>query len=254
MSDKNLHERLMRIHNRMVVIKPTAMIETDHSALQRAHQFIRDLSSEPKTWEEKLAIKYYSRLFREFAIADLSRYKESQVGFRWRLEREVLEGKGQFICGSKGCNTALSLESYEVNFSYVEGGAKKQALVKVKLCADCGSKLNHGRGEKSYKIVRKRERDEDPSHGEENSKAQKILKAAEVLQYALGAESQRGGVERPSKADNDNQKARTDQKSMAQTDTLTADEGMWGQTNEQQIEDSARGLADIDEFLDDLFS
>ena len=36
----------------------------------------------------------YDKLFKEFAIADLSRYKEKKIGLRWRTEREVVCGKG----------------------------------------------------------------------------------------------------------------------------------------------------------------
>ena len=48
----------------------------------------------------RLARRYYSKLFREFCIADLSRHKEGRVGLRWRTQREVVAGKGQFICGA----------------------------------------------------------------------------------------------------------------------------------------------------------
>lgn len=59
-------------------------------------------------------------------------------------------GKGQFTCGAKGCNATAGLASYEVNFSYVEAGSAKQALVKLRLCDACAAKLNYRR-EKQYK-------------------------------------------------------------------------------------------------------
>jgi len=34
------------------------------------------------TWEVKLARKYYAKLFKEYCLADLSRYKESKIGER----------------------------------------------------------------------------------------------------------------------------------------------------------------------------
>lgn len=41
-----------------------------------------------------------SKLFKEYAIADLTRYKEGRVGLRWRTQREVVSGRGQFSCGA----------------------------------------------------------------------------------------------------------------------------------------------------------
>lgn len=40
-----------------------------------------------------MAKRYVSKLFKEYALADLSRCKQGQVGLRWRVEREVIEGK-----------------------------------------------------------------------------------------------------------------------------------------------------------------
>ena len=37
------------------------------------------------------------------------------MGMRWRTEREVVAGKGQFICGAKGCSERRGLASFEVN-------------------------------------------------------------------------------------------------------------------------------------------
>ncbi|RWW34025.1 hypothetical protein GW17_00001229 [Ensete ventricosum] len=58
----------------------------------------------------------------------------AQIGLRWRTEKEVVSGKGQFICGNKKCNEKDGLGSYEVNFSYLEAGENKQALVKLVAC------------------------------------------------------------------------------------------------------------------------
>ena len=52
-------------------------------------------------------------------------------GLRWRTKTEVVEGRGQFSCGCKGCDQRQQLASYELPFSYKEGGQQRQALVKV---------------------------------------------------------------------------------------------------------------------------
>ncbi|KAF6158584.1 hypothetical protein GIB67_040098, partial [Kingdonia uniflora] len=95
-----------------------------------------------------------------YCIADMSFYKKGKIGLRWRTEKEVISGKGQFICGSKQCNEQDGLASYEassccnylklttysihslgVNFSYFEAGENKQALVKLVACNRCAEKL-----------------------------------------------------------------------------------------------------------------
>lgn len=50
---------------------------------------------------------------------------------RWRIEKEVMSGKGQFTCGEKRCSEQEGLRTWEMNFSYQEQGAKKNALVKL---------------------------------------------------------------------------------------------------------------------------
>lgn len=52
---------------------------------------------------------------------------------RWRTEKEVIVGKGQFECGSKTCKEKENLRSWELNFGYVEHGEKKNALVKLSM-------------------------------------------------------------------------------------------------------------------------
>uniref|UniRef100_H0V2T9 FRA10A associated CGG repeat 1 n=1 Tax=Cavia porcellus TaxID=10141 RepID=H0V2T9_CAVPO len=89
-------------------------------------------SSRKKKREKRLAKKYYDKLFKEYCIADLSRYKENKFGFRWRIEKEVISGKGQFFCGNKCCDTKEGLKSWEVNFGYIEHGEKRNALVKLR--------------------------------------------------------------------------------------------------------------------------
>ena len=54
-----------------------------------------------------------------------------QIAMRWRIEKEVVSGKGQFSCGNKRCDADAKLRSWEVNFAYVEHGEKKNALVKL---------------------------------------------------------------------------------------------------------------------------
>jgi len=99
---------------------------------------------------------YYDRLFKEYCLADLKLYKEGRIAMRWRAEKEVFEGKGQFICGSVRCQEKLELRSWEVNFGYIEDGEKKNALVKLRLCADCSVKLNYRKQMREASLARRR--------------------------------------------------------------------------------------------------
>lgn len=114
----------------------------DFDVLQSQHKFLWGASDEVDSWEKRLAKAYYDKLFKEYAVADLSRYRERKVALRWRTEKEVLVGKGQFVCGSRLCSGREGLISWEVNFAYVEAGVRRNALVKVRLCSGCSKKLN----------------------------------------------------------------------------------------------------------------
>ncbi|XP_019738916.1 protein FRA10AC1 [Hippocampus comes] len=139
--------------------------KTDSDVLRENHRFLwRDEDEEDMTWEKELAKKYYDKLFKEYCIADLSRYKENKFGFRWRTESEVVSGKGQFLCGNKRCEKQDGLKSWEVNFAYVEQGEKRNALVKLRLCPECSYKLNyhHKRKEAKAKKTTAREENREP--------------------------------------------------------------------------------------------
>lgn len=151
---------------------------TDADVLRENHKFIRDDEEDAKNqhdWEVRAAQKYYNKvastacdtwhtpdvllaavllqLYREYCIADMSRYKEGKVAMRWRVEKEVVTGKGHFVCGAKTCNENKGLRSFEVNFAYVEAGERKNALVKLRLCPCCGFQLHY----KKYKSLSRSE-------------------------------------------------------------------------------------------------
>ncbi|XP_006831215.1 PREDICTED: protein FRA10AC1 [Chrysochloris asiatica] len=130
---------------------------TDLDVIRENHRFLWHEEDEvDMTWEKRLAKKYYDKLFKEYCIADLSRYKENKFGFRWRVEKEVVSGKGQFFCGNKCCDVKEGLKSWEVNFAYTEHGEKRNALVKLRLCQDCSFKLNFHHRKKEVKLKNKK--------------------------------------------------------------------------------------------------
>ncbi|KAK2637052.1 hypothetical protein Ddye_031844 [Dipteronia dyeriana] len=135
-------------------------VKTDLDTLREGYRFIRsEEDDKDSSWEQRLVKRYYDKLFKEYCIADMSHYKSGKIGLRWRTEKEVLSGKGQFICGSKHCDEKNGLASYEVNFSYVEAGENKQALVKLVTCERCAEKLHYKR-QKEKELLESREKED----------------------------------------------------------------------------------------------
>ncbi|XP_061315142.1 protein FRA10AC1 isoform X2 [Pezoporus flaviventris] len=155
--------------------------KTDLDVIRENHRFLWNEEDEADmNWEKRLAKKYYDKLFKEYCIADISRYKENKFGFRWRHEKEVISGKGQFSCGNKHCDEKEGLKSWEVNFGYVEHGEKKNALVKLRLCPECSHKLNFHHRRKEVKACKKRgtagPKSKEPKSKKKKSSAKKKSK------------------------------------------------------------------------------
>lgn len=109
----------------------------------RHHEFIRS-GKEAHERDAIQAKKYWDQLHKEYALADLSRWRERKVGLRWRTETEVLSGKGQFQCAALDCDGVIALHSFELPFRYLEHSIQKEALVKVRVCGTCAPKLFGG--------------------------------------------------------------------------------------------------------------
>ena len=63
---------------------------TDYDVIRENHKFLWDDEEDTDLgWERKLAKKYWNKLYKEYTICDLSRYKENKIAFRWRVEKEV---------------------------------------------------------------------------------------------------------------------------------------------------------------------
>ena len=160
---KQLINNYLLMHGRGVehFKRSTDNDKNDYDVLKEKHCFLWDNDDEPVNWESRLAKVYYDKLYKEYSIADLSRYKENKIALRWRVEREVVSGKGQFLCGNKCCDEMSDLQSWEVNFGYMEHGEKKNALVKLRLCPECSVKLNYHHKRQKWRTHSK---DKESSH------------------------------------------------------------------------------------------
>lgn len=141
--------------------RDTSKDKNDLDVIRENHKFLWNEDDKTDSWELQFAKRYYDKLFKEYCIADLIFYKENKVALRWRTEKEVIIGKGQFICGNKRCSDKEGLKTWEVNFAYIEQGSKKNALVKIRLCPDCSKKLNYHSKKKEIKRL-KRARHKSP--------------------------------------------------------------------------------------------
>ncbi|QRV90044.1 Folate-sensitive fragile site protein Fra10Ac1 [Ceratobasidium sp. AG-Ba] len=125
--------------------------KSELDGLIEQHKFLRDDDDkelEELSTDERIAVKYYRGLFKEFGLIDLKHYKSGKFALRWRTEDEVVEGYGQFTCGNTRCayhkeqeRRQPTLLTLELPFAYEEQGEAKQALVKVVLCERCKKKL-----------------------------------------------------------------------------------------------------------------
>ncbi|XP_063705768.1 protein FRA10AC1 [Culicoides brevitarsis] len=129
--------------------------KTDFDIIRENHRFVWNSDDVDDSWEKKLAKKYFDKLFKEYTISDLSQYKDNRVALRWRVEKEIVTGKGQFICGERKCDERENLRSWEVNFGYVEEGIKKNTLVKLRLCPSCSDKLNYRSKKREIKRLKR---------------------------------------------------------------------------------------------------
>ncbi|KAK6504652.1 hypothetical protein TWF481_006591 [Arthrobotrys musiformis] len=166
--------------------------KTERDLLEQEFEFLRDDSNDSGNNDaaKEIAKKYYENLFREFALIDLSRWREGQVALRWRTKQEVLQGLGQFTCASLTCprhaaapteesidefslddtrpnnkseaaGEGVGLETFEMNFGYIEKGVKKNALVKVCVCEKCAGKLRRVKEGRKDDDRRERRRSKD---------------------------------------------------------------------------------------------
>jgi protein FRA10AC1 len=89
--------------------------DSDYEELKKSYKFIIDdeneqqeedeqsKSNQKSSWKDRMVQTYHSHLYKTHVIADLTQYKTSRIGLRWRTEQEVMIGKGVETCGNKHC-------------------------------------------------------------------------------------------------------------------------------------------------------
>lgn len=114
-------------------------------------------------------------------------HESGRIGLRWRTEKEVIAGRGQFSCASKHCESNDNLHSYEVPFEYNEQGTTKNELVKVRVCINCARKLYYEKL-KTMRRERRKKRRLSRDGGDSDSDAP-INSHDEILQELFNFQS-----------------------------------------------------------------
>ena len=216
------HKQIMQHYKPNPLPQPKPITELE--ILKQNHQFIRHDS--PQSWQERLATKYYSKLFREYCLGDFSHYKTGKLGLRWRTRDECVSGKGQFICGNIQCSALQKLKSWEVVFRYLEHGQVKKEMVKIRLCDECTDQMNYSR---------KRVATEEATR-DESSRAKKVR--AEKDQVAVEEEIARHADGEANEVDEEGQ------------DEKIKESTIWD--NPIELEKEISKEEDMDEFLNSL--
>nr|CAG4649798.1 EOG090X0H59 [Scapholeberis mucronata] len=212
----------------------------DFDVIKENHQFLWEEDDSIDTWGKQLAKKYHDKLFKEYCICDLRKYKENKVGIRWRIEKEVVTGKGQFSCGEQHCSEKSHLRTWEVNFAYIEHGVKKNSLVKIRLCGECSRKLNYHHQKKE--VTKKKKSKKEKSKSSQSPSSSKDTDPTDQPRHEEShASSVVTGPEDISGTSS----------SREETSSATSNTDIWRE-NQQSIEEKSRD-EEFEEFLEDLF-
>ena len=155
--------------------------ETDADAFKQHLRFVRKADGEENAGADtdagaddrltKAAKAFEAQLYREYALADLSRHQSHQIGLRWRTAGECQAGKGETSCGALDCAATEPLTRIEVPFTYREAGTKLTTLVKITVCPSCEDKVT---------FIARRERDKQKKKKKKMMKMKKKQRRKEV--------------------------------------------------------------------------
>lgn len=243
LSDKERHNYILSHY----VLPTTAEGESrkhkrDIDVIRENHRFLwdeEDASIDTLSWDQRLALRYYRKLFKEYCIADLTRYKENKIALRWRTEQEVVTGLGQFQCGSRHCSERDGLRSWEVNFKYIEEGALQNALVKLRLCPIHTDQLNYHTKKKEHKRQRRREKEERKAEKKRTNKKRKLTDNVEDSKDMEETDTQQP------------EEATTSEKSEKPNEAVDVDEKIWSKELDISQEQPSREQ-EFERYLEDL--
>ena len=154
---------------------------------------------------------------------------------RWRTEKEVVTGRGQFACANKKCDERNKLRTWEVNFGYVENGEKKNALVKCRLCFECSYKLNYHH--KKKEVTRRKK----------SSKKKKKKRSKSSRNSDTSSSSDENSDDTVAERKKVEEKRKAEEEKKIEKDATD----LWSKPAEREEEKSRTEV--FDEFLEELF-
>lgn len=86
-----LHKHLVNLYSlntkgsTSLLRRDTSRDRTDLDVIRENHKFLWEEDEVADSWEKQLAKKYYDKLFKEYCICDLTRYKENKVSLSINL-------------------------------------------------------------------------------------------------------------------------------------------------------------------------
>ena len=255
--------------------RDTTNDRNDFDIIRENHRFLwstNELTEAEQSWEARLAKRYYEKLFKEYCIVDLSQYRKNLCAMRWRTEKEVFSGKGQFECGEKHCQSRekagdpeSALSSWEVNFAYTEHDVRKNALVKVRLCPECSAKLNfHSQKRLIKKTVKKQIKMEEEIIGKRKEEERKLKKkrrekkhrrqSAESSSSSSSSSTEESGDEKMENNEVNEQKLSVEEKNKIDRESKMAAQSaseIWAKKT--TVLEAEKSINDeFDDFIDDL--
>ena len=159
---------------------------------------------------------------------------------RWRTEKEVVAGKGQFACANKKCEERNKLRTWEVNFGYVENKEKKNALVKCRLCFECSYKLNYHH--KKKEVTRRKKSDKKKKKKKKKKKRSKSSRNSDT-----SSSSDDSSDETPADRKKVEEKRKAEEEEKIEKEATD----LWSKPVEREEEKSRTEV--FDEFLEELF-
>lgn len=260
LSDKERHDYIL---NHFILNKNYLAQQRKHKrdidVIRDHHRFLWDDNNDAEiedSWEGRLAKRYYDKLFKEYCIADLSRYKENKVALRWRTEAEVVAGIGQFQCGSRKCMAKELLRSWEVNFAYQELGERKNALVKIRLCPEHSEQLNYGSKKREVKRLKRAERQQAKEEKKEKRKSKFKRSENEKYNHEIVEKNEKLLTDTsdnsiPQGSEEDKQQATTSTEIGRREEEIETSKDIWNKKSDIEIEPVARET-EFERYLEDL--
>lgn len=112
----DLHKRLINDYilknpgDTKLLQRDTSKDRTDYDVIRENHRFLWD-DDELDSWEKQLAKRYYDKLFKEYCICDLSRYKDNKVKHSVMVNlignlfliSNSFSGCNAMACGERSC-------------------------------------------------------------------------------------------------------------------------------------------------------